>query len=88
MQEFKSNPSSTSLPYPNNSRSFNNLSLTRSPKRKALPCHIHYFVNIKSISYHQGRTYSKFDGLVLTLKFLSRPYTLEKTRKPFSLVQE
>ena len=44
--------------------------------------YIHYFVNSKSIPYHQGRTYSRFDGLVLTLKFLSRPYTLEKTRKP------
>ncbi|KAM1407101.1 hypothetical protein ACFXTH_001706 [Malus domestica] len=35
-----------------------------------------------------GRTYSRFDGLVLTLKFLSRPYTLEGTRKPSGTVQE
>ncbi|KAM2365798.1 hypothetical protein ACFX1X_004571 [Malus domestica] len=50
--------------------------------------YIHYFVNSKSIPYQQGRTYSRFDGLVLTLKFFSRPYTLAETRKPSSPVQE
>ncbi|KAM2974997.1 hypothetical protein FF1_001211 [Malus domestica] len=46
--------------------------------------YIHYFVNSKSIPYQQGRTYSRFDGFVLTLKFFSRPYTLAETRKPSS----
>ncbi|CAN6723124.1 unnamed protein product [Malus baccata var. baccata] len=57
-------------------------------KHDTFPYHIHYSVNSKSIPYHQGRTYSRFDGLVLTLKFLSRPYTLKGTRKPSSTVQE
>ncbi|KAM1991070.1 hypothetical protein ACFX15_032252 [Malus domestica] len=70
-EESKSNQSSTSLPYLNSLKSLNNLSLTPPPNSKASPCHIHYFVNSKSIPYHQGRTYSRFDGLVLTLKFLS-----------------
>ncbi|KAM1713702.1 hypothetical protein ACFX12_024432 [Malus domestica] len=87
-EESKSNSSPASLPYPKSSRCFNNLLLAPSPKSKTLPYHIRYFVDSKSIPYHQGRTYSRFDGLVLTLKFLSLPYTLEETRKPSSSVQE
>ncbi|KAM1643040.1 hypothetical protein ACFX2K_012891 [Malus domestica] len=36
-----------------NTRSFNNLSLAPPPKSKTSPYHIHYFVNSKSIPYHQ-----------------------------------
>lgn len=46
-------------------------------------CHfIYYFSRSKSIPYHRGRMNSRFDGLVLTLKFLSWPYTLEETKNP------